>query len=70
MKVKQGGKYGVRLEAYKESPINNIRLVNVVIDTVKTPYKFNNATNVHFENVSINGKKVEIGSEQLTSGNN
>ena len=69
MKVKQGGKYGVRLEAYKESPINNIRLVNVVIDTVKTPYKFNNATNVRFENVSINGKKVEIGSDQLTLSN-
>jgi polygalacturonase len=60
MKVRQGGKYGVRLEAYKESPIQNFRLINVVIDTVKTPYKFNNTTDVRFQNVIINGQKVEM----------
>jgi polygalacturonase len=60
VRVRQGGKFGVRLEAYKESPITNLRLINVTIDTVKTPYKFTNATNIRFENVTINGKKVVI----------
>jgi polygalacturonase len=60
MTVKQGGKIGVLLEGYKESPVQNIRLINVDINGVKTPYKFINATNVQFTDVTINGKKTEI----------
>jgi hypothetical protein len=60
MKVKQGGQVGVLLEGYKESPVQNLRLINVKIDSVKTPYKFVNATGVHFTNVAINGKKTVI----------
>jgi polygalacturonase len=60
VRVRQGGKVGVRLEGYKESPITNLRLVNVTIDSVVAPYKFTNAANIRFENVTINGKKVEI----------
>ncbi|MDB5192666.1 MAG: glycoside hydrolase [Segetibacter sp.] len=60
MKVKNGGKVGVLLEGYKESPIQNLRLINVEINGVQTPYKFSNATNIQFTNVTINGKKVVV----------
>lgn len=60
MKVKKGGKTGVLLEAYKEAPIENFRLINVSIDSVETPYKFTNVKGVIFDNVTINGKKVGV----------
>lgn len=60
MRVQNGGKVGVLLEGYKESPVQNIRLINVVINEVKTPYKFSNATGVQFTNVTINGMKAEV----------
>ncbi|TDH29233.1 glycoside hydrolase family 28 protein [Segetibacter sp. 3557_3] len=58
--VKKGGKTGVVLEAYKESPIENFRMINVIIDSVKTPYKFTNVGKVQFNNVTINGKAVDL----------
>ncbi|WP_207428828.1 glycoside hydrolase family 28 protein [Pedobacter sp. SYSU D00535] len=60
MRVKNGGKTGVLLEAYETSPIQNVRLINVTIDSVPTPYKFTNVKNVVFDDVKINGKKVEL----------
>ncbi|MFC6998910.1 glycoside hydrolase family 28 protein [Rufibacter roseus] len=60
MKVKNGGRVGVLLEAHEQSPVQNLRLVNVEIDSVKVPYRFSNVRNIHFENVTINGKKVEL----------
>jgi polygalacturonase len=60
MKVKNGGKVGVLLEGYKESPVQNLRLIDVTINGVTTPYKFSNATGVQFSNVTINGKKVVL----------
>ena len=60
MQVKNGGKVGVLLEGYKESPVQNLRLVNVEIDHVKEPYKFKNATNIQFDNVKINGQKINV----------
>ncbi|WP_207493702.1 glycoside hydrolase family 28 protein [Aridibaculum aurantiacum] len=58
--VQNGGKTGILLEGYKESPVTNIRLIDIKIDNVKQPYKFSNATNVTATNVIINGKKVEL----------
>ncbi|WP_026463889.1 glycoside hydrolase family 28 protein [Adhaeribacter aquaticus] len=58
MQVKNGGKVGVLLEGYQESPVQNLRLINVSMDQVKEPYRFSHAKNVHFENVKINGQKV------------
>jgi polygalacturonase len=60
VKVKQGGKTGILLEGYKESPIDNIRLIDVEINNANVPYKFTNATNVQATNLVINGKKVEL----------
>ena len=58
--VENGGKTGILLEAYKESPIDNVRLIDVQIKNVKVPYKFTNATNVTATNVLINGKAVAL----------
>jgi polygalacturonase len=60
MKVKNGGKVGLLLEGYNESPVQNIRLINVEIEQVKTPYLFSNATGIKFNKVTINGKKAEV----------
>lgn len=60
VRVKDGGKTGILLEGYPQSPVQNIRLIDVVIDKVKTPYKFTNATNVSATNVSINGKPLVL----------
>ncbi|UZR97628.1 glycoside hydrolase family 28 protein [Chondrinema litorale] len=56
--VKHGGKIGVLAEAYKESPIENIRLVDCTIDDVKVPYKLSNVEGLKFENVKINGETL------------
>jgi polygalacturonase len=64
MTVKNGGKVGVLLEGYKESPVQNLRLINVEINGVKTPYKFTNATGITFTNVTINGQKMEAAPTQ------
>ena len=58
--VKHGGKIGILLEGYEQSPVENLRLINVVIEDVKVPYKFSNVKNVKFKNVVINGKAVEL----------
>jgi polygalacturonase len=60
MRVQNGGKVGVLLEGYEESPVENLRLVNVEINGVKTPYKFSNAKDIRFENVRINGESISL----------
>ncbi len=60
MTVEQGGKVGVLLEGYPESPVQNVRLINVTIKGAKTPYKFNNAKDIQATNVTINGEKVQF----------
>lgn len=60
MKVKQGGKTGILLEGYKESPIQNVRLTNITIDGVEQPYRLINATGIDTRNVTINGKKIDV----------
>jgi polygalacturonase len=58
VKVKNGGKTGILLEGYPESPITNFRLINVQIDSVKTPYILKNADPIQGSNVTINGKPL------------
>jgi polygalacturonase len=60
MTVKQGGKTGILLEGYQESPVQNIRFVNVTIDGVKVPFKLVNATDLVAKGLSINGKEVQF----------
>ena len=54
--VKEGGKIGIRMEAYAESPITGIRLNNVNIETSKRPYLLKNVEDIMFDNVIVNGE--------------
>ncbi len=58
MTVENGGKVGVLLEGYEQSPVENIRLIDVQIKSVKEPFIFSNVKDVTFKNVFINGKEV------------
>lgn len=60
MTVKNGGKVGVLLEGYEQSPVTNVRLIDVEINGVKEPYQFSNVKDVDFDNVTINGEKVVL----------
>ena len=60
MTVKQGGKTGILLQGYEESPIQNVRLVNVTIGGVKVPYQFNHATDISATDLTINGEEVSL----------
>ena len=60
MTVKQGGKTGILLEGYKESPIRNIRFVNVKIDSAKVPFKLVNATGLVTNGLTINGNQIRL----------
>ena len=57
--VKNGGKYSVWAEGYKESPVENITLKNVKIEKVDSLYLLKNVKNINFINTYINEKKVE-----------
>ncbi|OYX82704.1 MAG: glycoside hydrolase [Flavobacteriales bacterium 32-34-25] len=59
VKVKNGGKFGVLAQGYKELPIENVLLKNVTIDKVDEAFSIENVTNIQFVNTFINGKKVE-----------
>ncbi|WP_207431551.1 glycoside hydrolase family 28 protein [Sabulibacter ruber] len=67
MKVQNGGDVGVLLEGYEQSPVENLRLINVEINGVKQPYKFSNVENILFENVTINGEKVTLPKETASN---
>jgi len=53
--VKNGGQYGILAKGYKESPIENITLKNVVIEKVDNPYSIENLQGLKFVNTHING---------------
>lgn len=53
--VKNGGQYGVLAKGYKESPIENVTLKNVVIEKVDNPYSIENLKGFNFVNTYING---------------
>ncbi len=58
MTVENGGKVGVLLEGYEQSPVTGIYLENVTIKSVAVPYKFSNVKEISFEDVTINGQEV------------
>ncbi|WPP53232.1 glycoside hydrolase family 28 protein [Catalinimonas niigatensis] len=67
MSVEHGGEVGVLLEGYAQSPVENIRLVDVTINDVKVPYRFSNVKDVEFEEVTINGESI-ISPAEKSSG--
>lgn len=55
--VDDGGKYGILINAYKESPVTDIRLINCRINNVDTPVSVDNVKSMKLVNVKINGKE-------------
>lgn len=58
--VSKGGKYAISIHAYKESPVQNLVLVNCDIRGVDIPMKIDHVKNLQFRNVSINGSPAAI----------
>ncbi len=56
--VEKGGDYGIFVNAYKESPVQNLRIINCNIRGVKTPMKIDYVKDLKLENVVINGQDV------------
>lgn len=56
--VEKGGAYGIFVNAYKESPVENLRIVNCDIRGVKIPMKIDHVKDFKLENVKINGVAV------------
>lgn len=56
--VKDGGEYGILAKAYKQLPIKNVSLKNVVIEKVATAYSVENIENLKFENTYMNGELI------------
>lgn len=59
MIVEDGGKRGVVLEGYPESPLENIRFVDLKINNVKEPVKKSNTKKIFWSNSFINGQQPE-----------
>ncbi|MEO5910528.1 MAG: glycoside hydrolase family 28 protein [Pelobium sp.] len=59
MNVKKGGKYGILVNAYEQSPVENLRLINCTIQGVQIPVSVDHVKNMQFKNVVINGKKMD-----------
>lgn len=70
--AKNGGKGGIFIEAYPESPIKDICFSNVKIDNTITPLKLENAENIKFQSTYINGKEIRVSGkgQRITIGPN
>lgn len=58
MTVEKGGKIGISMDAYAESPIENILFKNITIKEVQKARKIKNAK-VAYENVVMNGEEIK-----------
>jgi polygalacturonase len=56
--VEKGGQFGIFVNAYKESPLENLKMINCKINNVKIPVKIDNIKSVVLNNVKINGQLV------------
>jgi polygalacturonase len=61
--VSAGGNFGIFINAYKESPVQNLRVVNCTIEGVKTPLKIDHVKNFRLDNVTINGQVMKAPAE-------
>lgn len=56
LNVEKGGDYAILVDAYKESPVSNLKIVNCIFKGVKEPFKINHVKNMELQNVTINGQ--------------
>lgn len=57
--VDNGGKYGVLVNGYEESPVKNVFLKNVTIKKVDSIYSLSGIQNLEFINTTINGELIQ-----------
>jgi polygalacturonase len=62
--VKKGGNIGIYIRAYKESPVENLRIVNCNFLGVKTPMQIDYAKNLELSNVYINEQLAKAPAQQ------
>lgn len=60
LEVTNAGEVALHVRAYKESPVQNIRLVNCTINGVKKEMDIDNVKDIWFENVTINGQLYKL----------
>ncbi|MBC6997329.1 glycoside hydrolase family 28 protein [Cytophaga sp. FL35] len=56
--VEKGGKYGILVQGREERPVKNITLKNIEIKGAENPMLVENSELIGFENVLINGEKI------------
>lgn len=60
LEVTGGGDYAIWVNAYKESPLQNLNLVNCHFNGVKSPFKVDYVKNMQLKNVTINGQQTSV----------
>ena len=58
MNVEEGGNYGVFVNAYKESPVQNLKMINCNFNKVNIPTQIDYTKGLEFQNLTINGKLI------------
>ena len=58
MTVEEGGAYGVYINAYKESPVENLQMINCNFSKVGIPVQMDHTRNLQFQNLMINGNLI------------
>jgi len=58
--VADGGEYGVFVNAYKESPVTNLKLVNCTMRSVDKPVQIDYTKNMVLQNVRVNDQLVKL----------
>jgi polygalacturonase len=67
MQVEKGGKTGIVVEGYAKMPVNNLRLINVNIKDVKTPYRLSNVNGLILNKVTVNGELLKQENVKITT---
>lgn len=60
LEVTDGGEYAIWINAYKESPVQDLNLVNCHFKGIKAPFKVDHVKNLRMNNVTINGLAVSV----------
>lgn len=59
LRVKQGGKVGIRIEGYRASPVTDIHLKDIDIETSERDYQLENVENLTLDNVKVNHNPLQ-----------
>ncbi len=59
LNVKDGGAYGIMINAYEESPVENIRIINSTINGVEKPFSIDHVKHLELVNVTINEQVIK-----------